>query len=613
MRTSLAGGGGKRGGLDPLGPLQLPKITAGNQSPFKGFIDISIVSQKLRRGMAGDTAGMMRANHSVKGSLDISSMAKADQGKFKKDNFFGGADYGAGGANNKLQNNQPRGKSESGKRGARMNPMVLETWINETLSDAEHLDIPGCILKPDNAQPVSRYGINRNDLYEAGMDDETVNRIYRALFVYSVGFYELIKKCLAQTQKKYTIITKIWKVFCILLEYCCRTDYRMLISEISREHDAAMEELKAKYEARFQEQANNEKTLKQSLEMLQKYNDTLEKERQSEKQMRLKLEEEYMQNTKNHEEEVQLRLKFESKLNNMHSAHRDLDTKYKRTQQDLAKAMQEKEELQIQLQQVMEQNTQLKTECTKQESQIVALTEKNAAQKRDLALNAEQRGELDKRNGQLMDELDAIKYRQQEQEKDMTAMKLESEVQKNENVALKNEKNKLQVELKETRKLQRAFESKCSTYMVELNELKNEFQQARKKNIGADELAREREERIAKLRVENEDMKQRLERLDIEYNTLRINHDKVTEQYDACAKELEDRSEMLHATNKVRHETEIKLAEEIEKTRGLQDLIKLKEDTLGKKAGELEELDKKVLELERQVEGLQIKYEGEKK
>lgn len=143
-----------------------------------------------------------------------------------------------------------------------MNPMVLETWINETLQDAEHLDIPGCILKPDNQQPVSRYGINRSDLLDAGMDHETVDRIYRALFVYSVGFYELIKKCLAQTSKKYTIITKIWKVFSILLEYCCRTDYRMLISEISREHDAALEELKAKYEARFQDQANNEKSLK---------------------------------------------------------------------------------------------------------------------------------------------------------------------------------------------------------------------------------------------------------------------------------------------------------------------------------------------------------------
>lgn len=52
--------------------------------------------------------------------------------------------------------------------------------------------------------------------------------------------------------------------------------------------------------------------------------------------MRLKLEEEYMQNTKNHEEEVQLRLKFESKLNNMHSVHRDLETRYKRALNELA-------------------------------------------------------------------------------------------------------------------------------------------------------------------------------------------------------------------------------------------------------------------------------------
>ena len=37
-----------------------------------------------------------------------------------------------------------------------------------------------------------------------------------------------------------------------------------------------------------------------------------------------------MQNSKNHEEEVQLRLKFESKLNSMHSIHRELEIKHKR-------------------------------------------------------------------------------------------------------------------------------------------------------------------------------------------------------------------------------------------------------------------------------------------
>ena len=29
-----------------------------------------------------------------------------------------------------------------------LNARVIETWINETLSDAEHLDIPGVVLKP---------------------------------------------------------------------------------------------------------------------------------------------------------------------------------------------------------------------------------------------------------------------------------------------------------------------------------------------------------------------------------------------------------------------------------------------------------------------------------
>jgi len=113
-----------------------------------------------------------------------------------------------------------------------MSPKILETWINETLADAEHLDIPGVVLKPEHKNPISRYEIDKLTLHKAGISDETIDRIYRALFVYSVGFYELMRKCLEHTEQKYAAITSIWKVFCILLEYCCRTDYRMLVSEI---------------------------------------------------------------------------------------------------------------------------------------------------------------------------------------------------------------------------------------------------------------------------------------------------------------------------------------------------------------------------------------------
>lgn len=110
----------------------------------------------------------------------------------------------------------------------------------------------------------------------------------------------------------------------------------MLISEISKEHKEELDRLEREFQQKFNEQAENERRLKNNLEILQKYSDDLEKEKNSERQMRLKLEEEYMQNTKNHEEEVQLRLKFESKLNNMHSVHRDLETKYKRALSELA-------------------------------------------------------------------------------------------------------------------------------------------------------------------------------------------------------------------------------------------------------------------------------------
>lgn len=87
-------------------------------------------------------------------------------------------------------------------------------------------------MKSEHKTPVTRYGIGRLDFQAAGLDEPTIDRVYRALFVYSVGFYELLEKCLEHTKQKYSTIVSIWKVFSILLEYCCRADYRMMISKV---------------------------------------------------------------------------------------------------------------------------------------------------------------------------------------------------------------------------------------------------------------------------------------------------------------------------------------------------------------------------------------------
>ena len=46
----------------------------------------------------------------------------------------------------------------------KLNTRVIESWINSTLSDAEYLDIPGCLLKPERKLPLTRYGIDRANL-----------------------------------------------------------------------------------------------------------------------------------------------------------------------------------------------------------------------------------------------------------------------------------------------------------------------------------------------------------------------------------------------------------------------------------------------------------------
>ena len=133
---------------------------------------------------------------------------------------------------------------------------VIENWLNETLSDAEHLNIPLCILNPREQQPLTRYNIDPMTLAEAGIREEAAERIYKSLFVYSVGFFELLKQQMRNiSDVDYIRIQKsLWLVYAVLLEYACKTDYQLLISKITHSHEQDL----AKVARSFQEQAREE-------------------------------------------------------------------------------------------------------------------------------------------------------------------------------------------------------------------------------------------------------------------------------------------------------------------------------------------------------------------
>lgn len=122
-----------------------------------------------------------------------------------------------------------------------VNNRVLETWINETLQEAEHLSIPGVITKPENKKAIVRYGIDRDKLTNEGnLSSDTIDRIYRCLFVYSIGFFELLKGA----KLSYNLMINVWKAFAVLLEYSCKSDYKLMIAEISSLHETEKQLIK---------------------------------------------------------------------------------------------------------------------------------------------------------------------------------------------------------------------------------------------------------------------------------------------------------------------------------------------------------------------------------
>ena len=58
----------------------------------------------------------------------------------------------------------------------------------------------------------------------------------------------------------------------------------------------------------------------------------------------------------------------------------------------------------------------------------------------------------------------------------------------------------------------------------------------------------------------------------------------------------------LHKMNKARHDLETKLTDELERNRSLQDIVRLKEEAIIKRQQELEDMDRKIIDLERAIE-----------
>lgn len=175
------------------------------------------------------------------------------------------------------------------------------------------MKIPKPLLK-EKKSIVNQYGIDRLSLNSAGIPEETIDRVYRCLFVYSTGFHQLLTKLMKHTEGKYRVIKNIWKTFAVLLEYWWKTDYDSLLKDIEKDYQEQQEETEHKFINEIEELKEEKQGLLHAINELEAVKTKLEREAFNQKLSKEKVDKEFALLRENIETEVKMRMEFEEKV-----------------------------------------------------------------------------------------------------------------------------------------------------------------------------------------------------------------------------------------------------------------------------------------------------------
>lgn len=65
---------------------------------------------------------------------------------------------------------------------------VVEKWIDEFLLEAEKNQLKSTKILSEGRTPLERINFSRNDLKAMNLSNDRIDRIYKTLFINSVGF-----------------------------------------------------------------------------------------------------------------------------------------------------------------------------------------------------------------------------------------------------------------------------------------------------------------------------------------------------------------------------------------------------------------------------------------
>ncbi|KRW99845.1 hypothetical protein PPERSA_10964 [Pseudocohnilembus persalinus] len=413
-----------------------------------------------------------------------------------------------------------------------INSGMMEKWINDTIMESE-LYVPD--KKEKFEAPLKNYKLDLISLSGKDVNKESIQRMYRCLFVYSLGFYEMLNQIFDHANDKNMLIASVWKIFGILLESCSKEEYKMVVIELEKQKL----HLKQEMEKEVQKQKDiiakiesRENEIKDRLELQIKQ---LQMEKQNLLIEQRKIQSDFVQADNAYNQEVTIRLKFEHKINEVNSIHRELLIKHERLLKDFKQLQKQVDKHN---QEIMERtNNQIK-----QQSQISQLKQSDRQNGQTIELykiselkQKEKFEEYEKNIERLFKEKSQFQKTIQDMENHMAILKMENNknlsqisIQQNQNEEMGNLIKLLKDEKEEQKKISEKQFNEIKKAQIEIQSLKNYKEEIIQKHDLLDKQLLKSQKIAAdyKREIEEQGKKQRDNLVQIESQEMEIENQK---------------------------------------------------------------------------------------
>ena len=89
------------------------------------------------------------------------------------------------------------------------------------------------LIHRTGTDPLTLFEIDRLTITNHGISHENIDRLYRTLYVLTLGCYDTLHYVFGGAgEAKYTLMSRAWKVYETLLQYCCLTDFQTIAAKM---------------------------------------------------------------------------------------------------------------------------------------------------------------------------------------------------------------------------------------------------------------------------------------------------------------------------------------------------------------------------------------------